>query len=230
MHYPTVLDDNELESELADDALVTLVVDSEDAEDVLLLLSVELLSVDALLAVDTLDTDSLDEDALLAVLADELLRLEDDAVLADVPLVLRLDSLLADWLEDDAVLAVLSVLSVDALLAVELLAVLDDLELEDDDDMEDEPLDSSSTLRIRASPPPDNGKSSVENRNENGARFAPPRTSIKRNSNCRCSGNVTSSVSVVAASDRDANTSCGNTSTAVMRTCRESRSDDPGPK
>jgi len=83
-----VLDDNELESVLVDDALVTLVVDSDDAEDVLLLLSVELLSVDALLAVDTLDTDSLDEDALLAVLADELLRLEDDAVLADVPLVL----------------------------------------------------------------------------------------------------------------------------------------------
>lgn len=75
-------------------------------------------------------------------------------------------------------LAVLSVLSVDAVLAVELLAVLDDFELEDDDDREDEPLDSSSTLRIRASPPPLTGTSSVLIPNKNGANATPSATSM----------------------------------------------------
>jgi len=101
-------------------------------------------------------------------------------------------------LSDDAELAV-ELLAVDA---VELLLVLDDFELEDEDDHVDDELLSSSTLRIRASPQPDNGKSSVQNRNANGVKFTPPRTSISRNSNWRWSGNVTSSVSVVAASDR----------------------------
>lgn len=86
-----MLDDSELESVLVDDALVTLVVLSEDSEDELLvddelaveLLLLELLAVDALLAVETLDADCDEEDTLLAVLA-------------DVPLVLRLDALLAD--------------------------------------------------------------------------------------------------------------------------------------
>jgi len=140
-----------------------------------------------------------------------------------------------ELLSDDAVLAVLrldALLAVELLaeLAVELLLVLDDFEDEDEDDPEDDELLSASTLRIRAKPPPDNGKSSVQNRNANGAKFFAPRTSISRNSNWRWSGNVTSSVSVVAASDRDANTSWGNTSMAVMVTCRESRSLLPGPR
>lgn len=176
---------------------------SEDSEDelavddelLLLLLSVELLSVDALLAVDTLDTDSLDDDAVLAVLADELLLLEDDAVLADVPLVLRLDSLLADWLEDDkeledallAVLSVLSVLSVDALLAVELLAVelLAVLWLLALDGVRDDALlhvldadDSSSRPMTRAKPPPLTGTASVLMPNKNGANATPSAVSM----------------------------------------------------